>query len=728
MPDSSSSSDHTLPDCSVTDSASVSNSTVCATSVSATDFVRDLHARFPQAPFLTLGQTVLWDEPVKAVFCRLLEVAAPEARMMAAVHDTDYFAKLPQNEGAPKDDEPNTTDKFALLPHNDGSTRALWSAAGEISCLFGAEVVPSRHVLSENGVAFDRVARDYPGGLNALLENETAAWGWRALVHTEPRPLIAGDVKLRDIMPQLQQQIAWALDKSAQIIGHENSFSQLLDWTNEYSSSHPDASLSDLYRALTPKLWSAVRGGGSCNLETSTSLELFRFNKRTASLPRFRFVDLFLNPQTRDVARTCYNDAVRGSGIYTLDGFGEGATPFDVVVPGRGRGTLRVHNGSITVETETPITICTDCNPTSAEDLARVLEEQLGENVALVGKAVALISMLAAEFIFVFHEKASSYTSRTQEMNKCLRERGVDLPLFPMLRLRLATWDALQNVEANFNLPPHLARAFDVQKISAREFAARWKTVCNEQDNLRERLKNCVAPRDLMQFLATRDQSWTQKLHEYSMSREQLHSARESSQKLQLQSEELLLRARELNVQAAHTETVQGEHWRRVIQPLRTRIMDIRQGALERIENAPAKLSKEERRELSELQAKEEEEIAQLLVQIETKTVQRIEYSKQIESLRKQSRECKSAARDATQNRLLLERSEQTRALRTAIREVEYQEELTRLSLVRDAIAVGDGLRATNYRPTAWWFPLVSPEGAWFEGLVETVQARVEEL
>jgi hypothetical protein len=70
--------------------------------------------------------------------------------------------------------------------------------------LFGAEIVPSRAILAESGVAFDRVARDYNGGAEALLNRETEAWGWRALVHTEPHPLIAADVKLRDIDPALQ--------------------------------------------------------------------------------------------------------------------------------------------------------------------------------------------------------------------------------------------------------------------------------------------------------------------------------------------------------------------------------------------------------------------------------------------------------------------------------------------------------------------------------------------
>src|SRR5688500_5434441 len=89
--------------------------------------IRELHERYPNTPFLTLGQTVLWDEPVKAAFCRMLESYAPNAVMMAAVHDTDYFAKLSRVEG-----EAAGREKFVLLPHNDGDTRGLWSAAGEI--------------------------------------------------------------------------------------------------------------------------------------------------------------------------------------------------------------------------------------------------------------------------------------------------------------------------------------------------------------------------------------------------------------------------------------------------------------------------------------------------------------------------------------------------------------------------------------------------------------------
>ncbi len=126
-------------------------------------------------------------------------------------------------------------------------------------------------------------------------------------------------------------------------------------WVEEYAASEPDATLSDLYRWLTPRLWACVRGTGSCNLQTSHSLKIFRFNRETAEFPRFQFVDLFLNLSTRKIACNAYNAAVQGSGIYTLDQFGEGALPFDVVIPKRGRGTLRVHQNSLVIETEPPI-------------------------------------------------------------------------------------------------------------------------------------------------------------------------------------------------------------------------------------------------------------------------------------------------------------------------------------------------------------------------------------
>jgi hypothetical protein len=713
-----------------------------------TEAVRQLRARFPNAPFLTLGQTVLWDEPVKAAFCRALEVLAPEAQIVAAVHDTDYFAKLSHFETAVSDDR-----KFLLLPHNDGDTRDLWSAAGEISCLFGSETVPTRHKLVENGVAFDRVARDYPGGAPALLNDETNAWGWRALVHTEPRPLLAGEVLARDIAPALLEQLRWAFEESLHCLGStpraqsdehaavcscpqpceaREVAARIVRWVEEYSAANPEATLSELYRYLTPRLWALVRGGGSCNLQTSHSLKLFRFNRETAHYPRFRFLDLFLNPQTREIAKRSYDDAVRGSGIYTLDQFGGGALPFDVVIPGCGRGTLRLEKSAVFIETEPRLTLrCDDCD--SVSKLAARLETEFGADVVVVGKAVSLISMLAHELIFVFHEKASSYTRLTQKMNAALRASGIELNLHPLLRLEYATWDALTDVEARFTWPAHLASAFGQVSTPAREVAARWKEVCASQDAFREQLKNCRASRELMQLFAASDADWQAMLDEYSRAREVISNLSCEARVLQSQSKALHETAKAERAAASKVEREKGEDFRANVLPLLRRIGDIKEVAFarlnERDENgAPRKLSKEERKERAEQEAREEGEVLVLRARLEELKTARARFDEEILTHRTAAKAAQEQARVLIAERVEMEKSEDAQTARATISRLEYEAELEKLRRVRDALIVSESLRYTNLRPTAWWLPLVSPDGKWFEALVRGARARIEEI
>jgi hypothetical protein len=62
------------------------------------------------------------------------------------------------------------------------------------------------------------------------------------------------------------------------------------------------------------------------------------------------------------------------------------------------------------------------------------------------------------------------------------------------------------------------------------------------------------------------------------------------------------------------------------------------------------------------------------------------------------------------------------------MRRLQSEAELQKLYLVRDAILVSEVLSYSNYRPTAWWFPMVSPDGRWFQQLAEQARARVEAL
>jgi molecular chaperone GrpE (heat shock protein) len=342
--------------------------------------------------------------------------------------------------------------------------------------------------------------------------------------------------------------------------------------------------------------------------------------------------------------------------------------------------------------------------------------------------------MLAAEFIFVFHETASSYTSRTQAMNQSLREAGIDLPLHPMLRLKYSTWDALEGVAATLRLPSHLASAFGVEEISASEFAATWHEASDRQDASREALKACQSPRDLMQHLADAPGQfgrapiqWPQKLDEYDGARAIITKVREASAILATQSEALHLEVKQATHESTEIEKRKGEDWRQNVQPLRLRLSDIREAASARI-TTTGKLTKEERAARTELEAAEEREIEALRAQIEVHMQERASFDAQIEDYRNRAREARSRAKELTKERVATERSEAAHAARETILRIEYEAELERLLRIRDALMATGSLKYTNYRPTAWWFPLVSPDGVWFNGLVRTAQARMEEL
>jgi hypothetical protein len=655
--------------------------TVSETDRPAPQLLAELRARYPEAPFLALGQTVFWDEPVKAVLRCLLDENGLGGQMLAGVHDTDYFAKARVRKAG--------LGRFALMPHNDGTTKDLWSAAGEISTLFGSETFPGRHELIRFGVAFERLAKASEKGRQAFLDEVTEAWGWRGLVYTGSRDLIVNRLPLRDVGGGVLEMLQW---------GFENAICQVLPfccqcearrvgdtilvWCRDYLHDHPEHHLTDLFQHCLPRLYELLMQQYPAGIEVTSTAKLLRFAPDTAHLPRFRFVHLFLDPATRQDAANAYDRAVAGSEIYTLDKFGAGALPFDVIIPDRGRGTLRVTDRVVFVETRQPVAIGLKQPITSIQQLADVLYHKLGHEITLVGKAVSLVSMLAQEFIFVFNEEGSLYVRRTRKMNDLLREQGVALDMRPILRIRYHTWDSLVAGAATLNLPDHLAEAFGRRTITAPEFGASWQQVVEEQRALCDRVALIRKPLDLLGFLGERDPAgpWDEKRDTYLTAKNTLLRLRRAAALIQARVDDGHNRLRALRARDQEIQRLMGEHFRKVA------------------DRTPNDIACREA------------------------------FQRQLHTLQGEKRSMCSQIAAWKAERWSIERGQEASNARATLSNVENDAELARLKLVRHALLTVEGLAHTNHRPSAWWIPMLDRTGAIFRRMVATAELYTEPL
>jgi hypothetical protein len=528
----------------------------------------------PGVPFLALGQTALWDEPMKAAWRRLLDRRYPDARVVAGVHDTDYFAKTTALI--------HGDSEYAILQHDDISTQGLWSAAGEMSALFGSEDVPTRAAYERNSAPIDRIAAGAPDRL-AFLTEKTSAWGWRGIVSIQPKPRIAHDVSLSELLPVLLDQLAWACDTSVRSLAPEirdaarSACDRLRHMIVEIASAQADSNLGDLYEGVLGRLYGLLLREQPRNFETTRSTRLFRFNRETCRLPRFQFVQLFLSPETATVCRNAYDSAVAGGGMYMLREFGDGALPFDIVVPGVGRGTLHITSESVTVDLAGGHRNVSEAPVRDLESLASVLEDRFGPDVVLIGKALTLVSMLASEFLVVFHETASAYTFRTAAMHDAIRAHGIKLDFNPIVRLQYPTWDALNVLgdRVAFELPEHLARSFGDSRVTAARFAAEWRHVVERQRDALVRTRSVRSVRGLLAHLResgdeTRD--WAALLSRFDQIQQNLTAHAQSLADLRnyiatLKSERQALRRERDRLQAER-----GRHFRAAIRPLQAQI------------------------------------------------------------------------------------------------------------------------------------------------------------
>ncbi len=640
-----------------------------------------LRGRYPDSPFIALGQTVFWDEPMKAVLRRLLDTHDLGGEMLVGVHDTDYFAKLGRVHSGSK--------RFALMAHNDGTTRDLWSAAGEISTLFGSETFPQKDKFIEYGVPFERVVKASGEERQKFIDAITEAWGWRGLVYTGSRDLIVSQLPLKEVGDGVFEMLTWGFQNAvSQIVQGccqkeaEQVAAMILDWCREYRMTHPDHSLSDLYQHVLPQLYSLVLGHAPQNLTVSSTAKVLQLTPQTAHLPRFKFVDIFLNPHTHQLAIDAYNQAVAGSEIYTLDKFGAGALPFDVIVPERGRGTLRITPRVLFVETRNPIAIGLKKPIESIHDVAALLNAKFGDNVVLVGKAVSLVSMLAQEFIFVFNEEGSMYVHRTRKMNDTLQQNGVQLDMRPILRMRYQTWDALACGRSTLRPVAHLAATFGQQTITTPEFAASWRQVIGQQRELCDTLATVKKPRELMEFLAVQQpaEPWEDRLTAYDATRDAMSQLWKQSNELKQTIRERYIYWAQLKAQSEQTQIARGEHYRSVA------------------EWGPAD------------------------------EVRRREFAQKLKALNTEKARCKAQITELKLQRRAIERGTEMTHLRSTLHELEDAAETARLYLIRNALLTTESLEHTNHRPSAWWLPMLDSSGKWFNQIAATTELYTEPL
>ncbi len=482
--------------------------------------INEIKEKYYGVPFLALGQTVLWDEPTKIALKYWLDKLYPESVFIFGVHNTDYFAKSPIA---------SDKDAYILMSHNDNSTRDLWASTIEISRPFGSENHPTLQFFRRCNVPINSIVPNEKK--NEFLDEITSCWGWMAVVKSGTRSIVACDVKLQDILEKLIELIVWGTCGVRDIIGERGCIKDFCDRIREfildYAKKNVNATITDLFKELYRWFWEELIGYIPQDIIITSSLELFRFNTKTYDLPRFSIIEGFINPYMSNIYKNCYNNAVKDSGIYSLDYFGYGAIPFDLVIPGKERGTILIQPKFLIIEGEEEIRVPLDNPITSLKDLAEIIEKNFGENSAIIGKAVVLLSMIRSEFILVFNERGSLYYNLTFNMERMLEENGIHTEFYPILRLRYGTWDLIEDIDREITLPDYMRIAFGKDVISLKEFSIKWRNVVKEQESFIHKVANTRKPREIMKFLIEiKENEWEEKLNLYNQLKQDLISKR----------------------------------------------------------------------------------------------------------------------------------------------------------------------------------------------------------
>jgi len=658
------------------------------------------------APMLYCGQTVFWDEPTKAVLLLALDALSLNVPVIAAIHDTDYFSKLP---GA--SDHGGT---YAIVPRNDGTTRELWAAIGEISALFGSETPVEVRALRRCGVPVRRLARRGGEGRAGFVDRSTEAWGWRGMVRQDDDDVVGIDVRVEsEVAACIEDMVRWATQTTLDVVADEPTRARAarfaegaLRIVHDALARHDGRSLTHAFSDISRRIHGALLRSVRRRPVIDASSRYLAFNRQTAVLARFTPLDWYLDPKTRDLATRAYDQAVEGSGAYALDQFGAGAIPFDLVVRGRGRGTLRIAGGAVMADLPRgPAVLGPSLLVRSRRDLAALVERRFGPGCMVTGKAAILPCMFLSEVVMVLNEGGSVYIEGpTRKLVAALRDGGLGFRLFPVLRLHYATFDCMGALDARLRLPPHLARAFHCAELRTSEFAHRWRAVVEEQEVILHHIRSHSSPAGMLDHAAEYgDPRWESLRDEYARLREAMRrradEVRPWREDLRSQSDQY----RAAGARALELERGSGAIRRHRLKPAWDAL-------------AAAQAAGADAETLSELRA----------------AVARHEQARA--RTRAELLEARLAMRDAhwawhdLRDRIVHEDSEgELASLRRRAREIEDEVEMERFAIVRDSLLT-QALPKADHRPSAWWFLMLDGGECWFPCAARRAEARFEEL
>jgi hypothetical protein len=632
----------------------------------------------PNAPLLALGQTIFWDEPLKIGVAANAEKFGFSRRLVSGIHDTDYFAKWPQ--------KPLGTG-YISATHNDFSTKDLWAAVAEFASLFGSETVITRKKFNLYGVCLEKIRKHD----SSLAENLTEAWGWKALVGLGEPTKLTCQTDVEAVYIAIVEMFASVGNKSIDYlspnlaISAEDKLHSLINQLNEINIDKKEY-LSDFYQIALEKFFNLLNSEFK-NYEISSTASLLRFNLRTCHLPRFEFVNHFIDPVVAEFTKSIYNQVLDGSDIYSVEEFGEYAIPFDLVIPEKGRGTICISPGYLEILTPQPIQIKLLKPIESIDDLARVVQAHFGLGCTLVGKAVTLIGMLAREFVFVFHEGASSYVRYSKQLHQKLNEKKIKVSLNPILRVHYKTWDVFDKANVQLSLPNELAQAFERTELSSNEFAQNWASAHQSQMSL----LNWFAHNGSIDALLSQSENTlfldlVDLAKQYKAISAQLHAISDQLKEIRLKKDRISERLKGIKLERVQLQLQMGEHWRKYLfgQP--------------NIQSAGV----------------HQKERADFEKKFEAIAVEKWQLLQELKALLSQQEQIVKSP-EAEHNRKKREEIELNIAIKKAV-------------IIRNAMIVTEGLNAAARRPSWWWFYLLNSDLEWYTNLVNQAHYELEPL